>query len=256
MADRGPLDAMLFAAGLGTRLRPLTNDIPKALVPVGGVPMLERVARRLIDAGADRIIVNVHHHADRIVDFIASRDDFGVDVHISIEDGEPLETGGGLKRAHELGFFRGDRPIVIHNADVLTDFPLRDMIDAHAESGALATLAVMDREKSRALVFDDDGLCGLVDRNGETKQARAPHGHMRHVGFCGVHVVSAELPSLLSESGVFSIMWPYMRLAAEGERIAPWSADGWTWIDIGSHEKLAQAESLIAAGQMATRPGA
>lgn len=254
MADRRSVDAMLFAAGLGTRLRPLTNDIPKSLVPVGGVPMLERIARRVIDAGADRLVVNVHHHADQVIDFIRARDDFGVDVRVSVEENEPLETGGGLKRAYALGHFRGDRPIVIHNADVFTDFPLRDMIDGHQHSGALATLAVMDRDKSRALVFDDDGLCGLVDREGGTQWAREPAGAPRQLGFCGVHVVSSELPSLLSEAGVFSIVWPYLRLAAAGALIAPHSIDGWSWIDIGSHEKLAAADALAAGDRVTSRP--
>lgn len=253
MADRGSVDAMLFAAGLGTRLRPLTNDIPKALVPVGGVAMLERVARRVIDAGADRLVVNVHHHADQVLDFIRARDDFGVEVRISIEEGELLETGGGLARAHSLGHFRGDRPIVVHNADVFTDFPLADMIDAHARGGALATLAVMDREKSRALVFDDDGLCGLVERDAAIRWARAPVGAARHLGFCGVHVVAPELPSLITEEGVFSIVWPYLRLVADGARIAPHAIDGWHWIDVGSHEKLAAANALLAGGRAPAR---
>lgn len=239
---------MLFAAGLGTRLRPLTNDIPKALVPVGGVPMLERVARRVIDAGADRLVINMHHHAEQVIDFVRSNDGFGIDCRVSVEEDDLLETGGGLLRAYELGHFRGDRPIVVHNADVFTDFPLRDMIEAHARTDALATLAVMDRDKSRALVFDDVGLCGLVERDGAVRRARDPVGAERHLGFCGVHVVSAELPSLLTEEGVFSIMWPYLRLTAAGARIVPHRIDGHTWIDIGSHEKLAEANALAAAG--------
>lgn len=258
MAERS-FDAMLFAAGLGTRLRPLTNDVPKALVPVGGVPMLERVARRVIDAGADRVVVNVHHHADQIVDFIRSRDDFGVDLRLSIEDGdEPLETGGGFLRAAGEGHFRGDRPIVVHNVDVLTDFPVADLIDAHDRADALATLAVMDRDKSRALVFDDHGLCGAVARDGSLKEARPPVGETRHFGFCGVHVASPRFVELLTETGVFSIVWPWLRLAGAGERIRPYRIDGSTWIDIGTHERLAEAEAWVrehGAGHPATAPG-
>lgn len=247
MAEPGSVDAMLFAAGLGTRLRPLTDEIPKALVPVGGVPMLERVARRVIEAGADRIVVNAHHHADQLLDFIRSRDDFGVDLRVSVEEGEPLETGGGLKRAYELGHFRGDRPIIVHNTDVLTDFPLREMIAAHESGGALATLAAMDRGKSRALIFDDRGLCGAVGRDGDVSRAREPVGEMVHLGFCGVHAASPELLPRISEVGVFSIVWSWLRLAGEGARIVPHRIDDWSWIDIGSHDRLAEAEALLAA---------
>ena len=246
VAEAASLDAMLFAAGLGTRLRPLTNTIPKALVPVGGVPMLERVARRLVDAGADRLVINAHHHADQIERFVAERDGFGVDCRISIEEGEPLETGGGLKRAWELGHFRGDRPIVVHNADVFTDFPIAGLLDAHQRTDALATLAVMDREKSRALVFDDDGLLGAVAKDGTLKTAREPRGEPRHLGFCGVHDMSPDLMTRVTETGVFSIVWPWLRLAGEGARILPHRIDGHTWIDIGSPEKLAEANALAA----------
>ena len=245
MAERTSLDAMLFAAGLGTRLRPLTNTIPKALVPVGGVPMLERVARRVIDAGADRIVINAHHHAEQVERFVQERAGFLVDTRLSIEEGEPLETGGGLKRAYDLGYFRGDRPIVVHNADVLTDFPLADLLAAHADTHALATLAVMDRDKSRALVFDDDGLCGAVGRDGKLHSVREPRGDVQHLGFCGVHVMSPDLPPRITESGVFSIVWTWLRLAAEGARILPHRIDGWSWIDIGSPEKLAEAEAVV-----------
>lgn len=245
MAEPASLDAMLFAAGLGTRLRPLTNDIPKALVPVGGVPVLERVARRVIDAGADRLVINAHHHADQIERFVRERDGFGVDTRVSVEEGEPLETGGGLVRAHQLGLFRGDRPIIVHNADVLTDFSLRELVTEHRESGALATLAVMDRDKSRALLFDDDGLCGAIARDGGTSMAREPRGRLTHLGFCGVHVMSPALLEDVTESGVFSIVWTWLRLAKQGARILPHRVDGAHWIDIGSPEKLAEANALL-----------
>lgn len=234
---------MLFAAGLGTRLRPLTYRMPKALVPVGGVPMLERVARRVIDAGADRLVINVHHHADRILEFLQQREHFDVDVRVSVEDDEPLETGGGLIAARE--HFRMDRPIVIHNTDVLTDFPIAAMLDAHRSSGALATLAVMEREKSRALIFDDGGLCGAVDRDGEESLVREPRGEPRYLGFCGVHAIQPELLGRISERGVFSIIHPYLRLAGEGHSIQAHRVDGSVWLDIGTHERLEQADAHV-----------
>ena len=246
MAERGRIDGMIFAAGLGTRLRPLTNTIPKALVPVAGVPMLERVARRLIDSGADRLVINAHHHADQVARFVEEREGFGVDCRLSIEEGEPLETGGGLLRAWELGHFRGDRPIVVHNADVLTDFAIDGLVDEHRASSRLATLAVMDRDKSRALLFDDDGLCGAVGRDGGVTMARDARGTVEHLGYCGVHALEPGLLERVTETGVFSIVWTWLRLVREGASIRPHRVDGSRWIDIGSPEKLAEANAAFA----------
>ena len=246
VAERGHIDGMIFAAGLGTRLRPLTNTIPKALVPVAGVPMLERVARRLIDAGADRLVINAHHHAEQVARFIEERNGFDVDCRLSVEEGEPLETGGGLRRAYELGHFRGDRPVVVHNADVLTDFPIEGLLADHHATGALATLAVMDRDKSRALLFDDEGLCGAVGRDGTTTMSRRARGEIRHLGYCGVHALAPELLTRISETGVFSIVWTWLRLVREGAAIREHRIDGSRWIDIGSPEKLAEANAALA----------
>ena len=149
------MDGMILAAGLGTRLRPITDRIPKALVEVEGTPMLERVAHRLIHAGVDRLVINVHHHADKVRRFV--RDEgFGVDMRISEEPDAALETGGGLLHARE--HFRRDAPFFLHNVDVVSEIPLGDMYAAHMERAPLATLAVSDRESSRGLRFDDQGL--------------------------------------------------------------------------------------------------
>jgi N-acetyl-alpha-D-muramate 1-phosphate uridylyltransferase len=219
-------------------LRPLTDRIPKALVEVGGVPMLERVARRLIAAGADRLVINTHHLAEQIERFVAEREGFGVEVHLSAEPDGPLETGGALLRAAPL--LRRDAPFFLHNADILTDLPLRRMYEAHLESGALATLAVMERPTSRHLLFDEDGLCGRSDEREQLEiRARTPRGEVRRLAFGGVHVVSPELLDLLTEHGAFSILDPYLRLAGEGRRILPFRVDGYAWHDIGKPEQLA-----------------
>lgn len=244
MAHAG-LDAMLFAAGLGTRLGELTSHTPKALVSIAGVPMLERVAHRVIEAGADRLIINTHHHADQVEAFVRERGGFGVDVRLSHEPAEPLETGGGLKAA--APHFRGDRPVLVHNTDVITDFPLAGMLADHAASGALATLAVNERKSSRTLLFDADGLCGHEDhRIGARTMARTPRGPTDTLAFCGVHIVAPELPGRLTESGVFSIIESYLRLAGEGARIVPHRIDGHRWLDIGTPERLAEAERALA----------
>ncbi|HEX2091635.1 MAG TPA: nucleotidyltransferase family protein [Longimicrobiaceae bacterium] len=239
------MDALLFAAGLGTRLRPLTDHTPKALVPVGGAPILERVARRVIAAGADRLIVNTHHLGEQIERYVEERGGWGVEVLFSREPEAPLETGGGLLRAAPL--FRRDAPFLAHNADILTDFPLREMYAAHLGSGALATLAVMERPSSRQLLFDDQGLLGRVDqRRGLDLRVRPAGGEVRRLAFGGVHVISPEIFSRITETGVFSILDPYLRLAAEGERILPFRTDGSLWLDIGRPEQLEEANRVVA----------
>ena len=235
---------MLLAAGLGTRLRPLTDHAPKALVDVGGVPILERVARRLIEAGADRLIVNLHHFGEQIREYVAKRDGFGVEVVFSEEEAQPLETGGGLLKAAPL--FRRDAPFFLHNADILTDLPLTEMYAAHRETSPLATLAVMERPTSRYLLFDEVGLFGRADeKKGLRIEARPPRGEVRPLAFGGVHVISPEILDHFTESGAFSILEPYLRLAGEGMRIDPFRIDGAYWSDIGKPEQLEEARRWV-----------
>lgn len=232
---------MIFAAGLGTRLRPLTDSIPKALIEVGGVPMLERVALRLVEAGATRLIINAHHHAEKVKRFVAERDGFGVETFISDESDLLLDTGGGLLHAAPL--FRRDAPFLLHNGDILTDFDLAAFYRAHRDDDTLATLAVNHRPITRYLAFDEAGwlrgfgnsATGFEERVGE------PRGAIERIGFCGVHVISPRIFDLITERGVFSIIPLYLRLSREGFRIAPYSIDGSTWIDIGKPEQLEQA---------------
>lgn len=238
------MDAMIFAAGLGTRLRPLTNHTPKPLIPVAGVPMLERVARRLIEAGADRLIINTSHLAAQIERFVEERDGFGVDVRLSHEPDEPLDTGGALW--HARGHFRGDAPFLLHNGDVLSDLPLARMYASHCASGALATLAVLPARPDRYLLFDDSGLCGLARRHtGQEELARTTAGVVRRFEFAGVHVVSPDIFGLITERGTFSIFWLYLRLASTGAGIVPFPAEGARCVDIGSFEGLRAAEALF-----------
>lgn len=228
---------MILAAGLGTRLRPLTYEVPKALVEVAGQPVLDRVARRVVDAGADRIVVNVSPHADRIREHIEARGGWGVEVHVSEEPDGPLETGGGLLEAAHL--FRRDRPILVHNADILTDLDLRALYAAHRPP-SLATMAVREAESDRYLLFDEAGLVGY-GYAGEEHRARAVKGRERRRDYLGVQVVSPRLLDLMEEEGKFSIFTPYMRLIAEGERVEEFASGGARWTDIGTHEQLEEA---------------
>ncbi len=239
------MHSMILAAGRGTRLAPITNDIPKALVPVGGVPMLERVARRLIDAGSEELVVNVHHLGETIIDFLERRDNFGVKVSLSDERDLLLDTGGGLKKAAPL--LGGRDPFFLHNVDILTDADLGAMYREGTQNGALATLAVKERETARYFLFDDIGLCGRGnDHEGLRQVVRETVGEVKRLGFCGIHVISPSIFDLITEENAFSITPLYVRLAAGGAVIRPWRIDDAEWIDIGTHERLAQAEEFVA----------
>ena len=230
----------MFAAGLGTRLRPLTDRMPKALVEVDGVPLLEHVARRLVEAGATRLVVNVCPFADEIERFVRARRGFGVEVVLSRESPAPLETGGGL--LHARNRFCENGPILLHNVDVLTDLSLASLLRAHAGSDALATLAVADRPSSRRLVFDDRGLLGRDDASrGPSPRARPVSGAPTSLAFAGVHVVARALLDRIEERGAFSIVETYLRLAREGAAIRPHRVDGARWVDVGRPETLEAA---------------
>lgn len=240
------MEAMILAAGLGTRLRPLTNDKPKALVDVGGRPMLERTARRVVDAGFDHLVINVHHFADRVKDVIEEKDGFGTEVDISHEVEQNLETGGGIKHAEPQ--FKKEEPFLVHNVDILTDLDLKALYDAHDESGALATLAVRPVETDRYLSIDERGhVVGYGDpETGEEHLVTDPQGETTKADFIGVQVISPRIFELMNEEGVFSIINVYMRLIAEeDETVHTHRADDALWIDIGTHERLEQARRYV-----------
>ena len=241
------MDAMILAAGLGMRLRPLTEHIPKPLVEVGGRPMLEWVARHLVEAGADRLIVNVHPHADQIIRFLQERAGFGAEVLISREVERPLDTGGGILAAAH--YFRRDAPFFIYNGDVITGTDLAAMYRAHlADPSALVTLAVGGRDSSRYLTFDEWGLLGYGNaRTGLREQVREPRGTTRDLPFAGLHVASPALLDLFEETEAFSIIMSYLRLAREGRRIVPYDIGNALWLEVGSLDRLERAQAWAAA---------
>jgi NDP-sugar pyrophosphorylase family protein len=239
--------AFILAAGVGSRLRPLTDSTPKALIPVGGVPMLERVFLRLKSAGATSFVVNVHHHAQVVADFCAGLSRrHGLPVAVSREDALILDTGGALRKAAAL--LRGRDPFFMHNADVLTDVDLNELYAAHKETSALVTLSVRRRESGRSYLFDARGLfVGHKDASaGRTTWAKNAVSDAQRLPFDGIHVISPPLLDKLTESGVFSITKTYLRLAGAGAEIRAFRSDRWTWHDIGSPEKLAAAEAWAA----------
>ena len=244
------MKAMVLAAGLGTRLRPFTNDRPKALVEVGGRTLLEITLGRLREFGVSEVIVNVHHFADQLIDYLNAKRNFGMRIEVSREE-TLLDTGGGLKKAS--WFFRdsalGD-PFILHNVDVMSSIDLRKMIQSHREHQALATLAVQRRKTSRYLLFDRQnqlrGRRAGVD--GKPEMARRPDADsaVSTLAFCGVHVISPRIFSLMTEDGPFSIITSYLRLARQGESILAFPADEYSWRDLGRPENLALAEKDLA----------
>jgi len=245
------MKAMILAAGLGTRLRPLTNDRPKALVEVGGRTLLEITLARLREFGVREVIVNVHHFADMVVEYLKKNDNFGMQVEVSRED-ELLDTGGGLKKA--AWFFLedsagGDEAFLLHNVDVISTIDLGRMVKFHHEHRALATLAVQERETSRYLLFDEGmQLCGRrAGRDGEMEVVHAS-AKMQALAFSGVHVISPRIFERMTEEGAFSIVPSYLRLAGQGEKILGFRADEYQWRDLGRMESVARAGEDMASG--------
>jgi NDP-sugar pyrophosphorylase family protein len=250
------MKAMVLAAGLGTRLRPLTNDRPKALVEVGGRTLLEITLERLRTFGVLEVIVNTHHFAEMIPEYLAKHGNFGMRIEISHEE-ILLDTGGGLKRAAWF-FLEGSQPgepFLLHNVDVISTIDLARMAQFHAENDALATLAVQNRATSRPLLFDRrDELCGRrLESEGETEMAR-PADQAEALAFAGIHVISPLIFSKLTEEGVFSIIPAYLRLAGQGEKITAFRADAYRWRDLGKPEHLQQAELEMREAQRAGEP--
>jgi NDP-sugar pyrophosphorylase family protein len=246
------MKAMILAAGVGSRLRPLTNDRPKALVTIAGHAMLEIALMRLRGWGVREVIVNVHHHAEMIADYLKANGNFGMQIELSREE-ELLDTGGGLKKAAH--FFLEDKndsqqPLIVHNVDVISAIDLRQMMRFHTERNALATLAVQHRASSRYLLFDEnDRLCGRrIGRDGHDELAH-PAREMQALAFSGIHVISPRIFAIFKEEGAFSIIDAYLRLAAEGESISAFRADENYWRDLGKPESIVQAEDDIKNGR-------
>jgi NDP-sugar pyrophosphorylase family protein len=246
------MKAMVFAAGLGTRLRPLTNDRPKALVEVDGRTLLEITLARLREFGIREVVINAHYFAEKIVDYLKEHDDFGMQLEVSHEE-VLLDTGGGLKKAAHCfaGAAKGDgdEPIVVHNVDVLSTIDLGRMAEVHVANKALATLAVQDRKTSRYLLFDEEmQLCGRRIGDDATAEIVRASRQVKPLAFSGVHVISPRLLGKLTEEGAFSIITSYLRLAGDGETISGFRADQYYWRDLGRPEDLERAARELKAG--------
>lgn len=241
------MKAMIFAAGLGARLKPLTDNTPKALIPIAGKPMLEHVILKLKAAGFDQVVINIHHLGQQILDFLAANNHFGLEIYISDEQDYLLDTGGGIKKAAR--FLQGNEPFLIHNVDIISNVDLQALYNSHLKSDSLATLLVSQRNTSRYLLFNQENkLCGW--RNHDTGEVKSyypyfnPEQHNEYA-FGGIHVISPEIFNWMEEwTGKFSIINFYLSICAR-TTIQGYLAENLRLLDIGKPETLAQAEEWI-----------
>ena len=234
---------MILAAGMGTRLQPLTNNKPKALIEAGGVPLLEIIIHRLKMAGFTELIINIHHFGDQILNFLKAKNNFDLSIEISDEREMLLDTGGAIKHAAHLF---GNEPILVHNVDVLTTLDIKALIQFHStQTNAIATMAVKNRETSRSLLLDNEGYLAGWKNNltGETKISHGNETELTPIAFSCVHILNPQCIKLLTETGAFSIIDSYLRLA-KTEHIATFSHSD-LWMDMGRVEHLKQAEQYV-----------
>jgi len=237
--------ALLFAAGLGTRLKEHTQDKPKALVNLAGKPLLQHTIEYLKRSGIKNIVINVFHFAEQVISFIEENNSFGIDIHISDERPQLLDTGGGLRKAG--AFLKGNEPILIYNVDVISNLDLNVLLKYHQEQKALATLVVRSRETSRYLMFNQNlQLAGWKNfSDGETRISRPElFADAQPLAFSGIHIIQPELLNLITEEGKFPIMDLYLRLAKD-HSIKAFIDQSDLWMDLGKPDQLLAAEKLF-----------
>jgi NDP-sugar pyrophosphorylase family protein len=233
---------MVFAAGLGTRLKNETQNKPKALVEIGGKPLLQRTIEKLAGEGIEEIVVNVHHFSELVIDFVR-RNDFGVPVRISDETGKLLETGGGLKKAAPL--LSGDKPVVLYNVDVLSNLDLQIPVREHLRSGALATLVVRNRQTQRYFKFNSEKrLVGWMNKKTGESRIVIPNEFegSSEMAFSGIHIISPDIFKLMPEEDRFSIRDLYLGLAGK-YLIKGFFDESDLWIDVGKPDELERARN-------------
>ena len=251
-------NAMIFAAGLGTRLKPYTDHCPKAMVEVAGMPMIAHQLLKLKQAGFQRIVINVHHYAEQIIDYVNASDGFGLDIAFSDERGQLLDTGGGIRKAIPL--FDADSPVLIHNVDIFSNANLRALYDNHIDEKADASLLVSERATSRYFVFDsEDHLVGWKNiHTGEVRTANddlqptleqlTPNDESYRLrAFSGIHVISPTLfPLLGQQSEVFSITNFYWQHSTQHHIRCVEAPKDFHWVDAGKPEALLRAAEIVA----------
>ncbi len=233
------MKAMIFAAGLGTRLKPLTDKRPKALVEINGKPILGWQIERIKKFGVNEIIINVHHFPEMIIDYVKSNNNFGIRIEISDESDELLDTGGGLKKA--AWFFDDRKPFLVHNSDVITDLDYSQMIAQHNSNNSLATLAVRKRESSRYLLFNDNNiLCGWQNIKTGEKILKRDSQKLAPLAFSGIHIINPEIFKLMPDKKRFGMIELYLNICGR-KKISAFNHSSGKWYDIGTQEKLNKA---------------
>lgn len=242
------MKAMIFAAGLGTRLKPITDKLPKALIPIAGKPLLEHVILKLKAAGFDEIIVNVHHFPDQIIDFLKQNNDFGIRIEVSDERNQLLDTGGGIRKA--AWFFDDGKPFLVHNVDILSNVDLKELYFQHLRTNSLATLVVSKRDTFRYLLFDDNmRLTGWInEKTGETKPIHLRKTELYNkLAFSGIQVLSPQIFELMeNRESKFSVMDFYLSTAAS-QTINGFIPENYRMMDVGKLNVLDEAENFVMA---------
>ena len=241
------MKAFILAAGLGSRLAPLTNNKPKALVDFNGKPMLQRLIERLKNQGFDKLLINVHHFGDLVIDFLKQNNNFDIDIAISDERNKLLDTGGAIIKA--AWFFKGKEPVLVHNVDIYSDLNFVDLIKHHQNSGALVSLAIRDRESSRKLLFDKRFiLSGWRNLNtGEYKWVNGQPDNYLERAYSGIYIASPDYPEKIKNNARFSIVPEWLKLAQENKIKGDEHNKG-LWFDLGSIEKIKEAEKAVNLG--------
>jgi NDP-sugar pyrophosphorylase family protein len=235
------MQAMIFAAGLGTRLKPITESIPKALVEVNGKTLLEIAIRKLIENDFRKIIINVHHFADNVKDFL-DKNTFAAEIIISDESELLLDTGGGLKYAQK---YFDDSPLLVHNVDIISNLNLKEFYQYHLSDDAVASLVVSKRVTSRYLLLNDENiLCGWEDVKKNEKIIVRDKDNLYQFAYNGIHILNPQIINQFPEEKVFSVIKAYLKLA-ETEEIQGYVCNDIKWIDVGKLDSLEKAEELV-----------
>ncbi|MDO5664893.1 MAG: nucleotidyltransferase family protein [Bacteroidia bacterium] len=241
------MKAIIFAAGLGTRLKPITDTMPKAMVPIAGKPLLWHTIQKLKASSFDEIIINVHHFADQIIDYVKANNSFGIRIEFSDEREKLLDTGGGIKKAS--WFFDDNKPFLIHNVDILSNIDLRNLYEIHTQNNSIATLVVSERETSRYFLFNENNhLVGWI--NEKTGEIKSPYSNLdssiyRKLAFSGIHIIHPQIFSYFNLfPDKFSIVDFYLSIC-DKEKIHGYIPKSLQLIDVGKITSITEAENFI-----------
>lgn len=234
---------MIFAAGKGTRLNPLTNTVPKALVKVNNIPLLEHVILKLKQSGVKEIIINIHYLAEQVLDFLKQKNNFDIRIEISDETDLLLDTGGGLKKAS--WFFNDNKPFIVHNVDIISDIDLAGLYSYHLENKALATLVMSRRSSSRYfLINSKNQLCGWENSKTNVKIISKYDKELSKLAFSGIHIINPGIFTFFENDHVFSITSKYLELSKK-QLIKAYIPKNNYWFDVGTKEKLNEANNFL-----------